>query len=161
MARNRNREQRGGLSRGQLAAMQGPRRAHGDDLIKSLFGDTSTYFAQNPLDGPDIIKAMPKPQETSGLGGPAVQPMTANDPVAGQADWFKGTGREGTSSSAPKAVATKPKPAPSLAEAISAAEAGLAANRAMGSTDGVILTGLPGDTYEDILDQMDRPPNTY
>ena len=152
-------EDRGGLSRKAYKAAQGHRRAHNDDLIKSIFGEQADHFRENPLDGPDIIGAVPKAGETSGPSGPAVQPMSADDPVAGQADWFKGSGREGESTSTPKPVAQKPQKAPSIASAVQDAANGLAVSRVLEAAE--IQTGMPGDRYDQILDGFDRPPNTY
>jgi len=139
--------------------MRNARRGHSDDILDSLFGETSSHFKQHPLDGPNIIGAVPAPGPTAGPHGPAVQPMSADDNVADTAKWFAGQGREGERTSAPDAAATKiPKPM-SIAAAAAAGVAGLQIDQAMSAE---FPTGLPGEgEFVSVLNDMKPPPNTY
>ena len=123
------------------------------------------HFTSNPLDGPDIIGAVPRTPHgpAAGAAGGAQVTSTANDYVEGQADWFKGTGIEGRPASPPKSAAVKRPQAPSLAQAVKEASMGLAAEQLVGSPDGEpsLYLGLPGDDFEKMLDDISRPPNTY
>lgn len=164
MARNLpippSKEERGGLSRKASRTLERERRrGHSDDILDSLFGSPSEHFRQNPLDGPTIIGAMPVPGGTAGPQGPPVQPVSADDSVADVAKWFAGTGREGAKTSPPESAKTKiPKPM-SLAAAAEAATVGTAIDQAMRVE---FPTGLPGERdLESVLDDVERPPNTY
>jgi hypothetical protein len=166
MART-NIEQRGGLSRRAAAAQSGARRKSNDELLSSMFGAGSQaqHFKDHPLDGPTILGAMP---DVSGGGsatrqGPASMPsMTANDPVAGVGDWFKGGKTEGAKRATPDSAKAAPAKPPSLTSAIQGAMAAMAADAMLSGNEELILTGLPGDDYEAALDDaMAPPPSTY
>lgn len=154
-------QQRAGLSRAAYTAKKAARRTHNDDLISSLFGDVATHFKQNPLDGPDIIGAVPKPQPTGTPGGAPMSTLSADDPVQGQADWFKGSGREGQASSPPKKLAPAAPRKMTVVEAIKAANVSLEASNALQTSEGMMLVELPGDDYLRALDEIPRPPNTF
>lgn len=137
-------DQRGGLSRRQAKAMREARRTHGDDLLESLFGQVQPHFADHPLDG-DMISAVIQPQP--GGGTPTPQRSAAATADAGAA------------------TSTSPPGPPSIATAVAQASAGLTIDHAMQATvsgEQPILTGLPGDDYTSVLDQVaPPPPNTY
>lgn len=152
-----NREGRGGLSRAAVKKMQGARRSHDGDLLADLFGQTAQHFKDHPLDGEAIISAVPAVKD-SGQRGPAQPQISADDPVADVADWFKGSGREGAQRSAPEATKPSSPKAPDLAAAVAAAQAGLALDA--NPSDQSILVGLPGEDYISVLDELGRPPNT-
>lgn len=154
-----NSDQRGGLSRRQRAAARAARRMSDDDLLSAAFGDIHPHFKEHPLDG-TMLGAIPQPQPVSDRPGPQPPATSANDPVAGTADWWKGSGQEGKASSTPAAAKPAAPKAPSLASAIASASDGLGIERAMG-VEPLILTGLPGEDYEAALAaEYQQPPNT-
>lgn len=157
---------RGGASRRAHSLQRAAKRASGEELLGSLFGDIAPYFAENPLDGGNMLSAVPRQVPNSGAPQAPVQTLSADDPVTDQATWFRGTEREGQKSTKPPSVAKKPAKPMSIAEAAQAAQNGLAVERILEGPDpSLIVTGLPGDgggdDYDDLLDEIVRPPNTY
>lgn len=154
----RTKEGRGGLSRSAAKAVAAARRRHSDELIASIFGPDSVaqHFKDHPLDGETAISAMPEPGKVGARPEP-VQTMSASDPVANTADWFKGGKGEGDRRSAP-AAARQPVPkAPDVAKAIEQAQAGIGIQKTL---DIEVPVGVTGGDYQVALDALGRPPNS-
>lgn len=157
-SQNRTKEGRGGLSRSAAKAVASSRQKHSDELIRSIFGSDSQaqHFKDHPLDGGGVLEAMPVPGQAPARRE-AVQTMSAADPVANTADWFKGGKGEGDKRSAPNAVRPSKPQAPNVLKAIEEAQMGLQVQRAF---DVEVPVGVTGGDYQVALDALDRPPNT-
>lgn len=154
----RTKEGRGGLSRSAAKAVAAARRRHNDDLIASVFGPNSVaqHFKDHALDGETIISAVPEPGKVSSRPEP-VPTMSASDPVANTADWFKGGKGEGDRRSTPDAVRPTIPRAPDVVKAIEQVQSAIGIEQTLGVD---VPVGVSGGDYQVALDALDRPPNS-
>ena len=155
---------RDGLSRRARKAAAAAKRKTGTELIAEIgLGEVAPHFQETPMNQVGA-KAIPQPDPTPTKPGPQPPSVSANDQPSGRAPWFRdarfdGPGTEIARKGEPKSSATKIAKAPSLADAISTATDAVGIGQMIEGAP--IVTGLPGDDYTSVLDEMTRPPNTY
>jgi hypothetical protein len=158
-----SRADRGGLSRTGHRAVKQARRATNDELLADLFGKQADHFRETPLDGPDILGAVPKPKPLAPTGGTALPAVSAEDQAPGkQPDWFKDQSREGQQQ---PQVKPKAKKTQSFTAAVAEMARSLEVSTVVNAPKmNLGLAGEPGPMddggYDSLLDEIARPPDS-